>query len=70
MRKYVNNHLRFVRGFRIDFTNNLAKKRIKKNERKIKSNGNIQKFRICEVVLWSNKYNKHNNKAEYEYRKK
>ena len=45
LREYVDYHLRFLTDFRIDFTNNLAerelRKRIKKNKNKIKNSRRI-----------------------------
>ncbi len=47
LRENVDDHLRFLTDFRIDFTNNLAERRTKANKEKIKNSWLFPKFKIC-----------------------
>ena len=47
LRENIDDHLRFLTDFRIEFTNNLAERRIEVNKEKVKSSWNLQKFKIC-----------------------
>ena len=47
LRENVDDHLRFLTDFRIDFTNDLAERRIKANKEKIKNSRLFSKFKIC-----------------------
>ena len=47
LREDIDDHLRFLTDFRIDFTNNLAERRTKANKEKVKDSWMFPKFRIC-----------------------
>lgn len=47
LRENVDDHLRFLTDFRIDFTNNLAERRIKATKEKTKNSWMFPKFKIC-----------------------
>jgi len=47
LREYVDDHLRFLTDFRIDFTNNLAERRIKTDKEKAKNSWLFPKLKIC-----------------------
>lgn len=47
LRENVDNHLRFLTDFRIDFTNNLAERRITTNKEKAKNSWLLSKPKIC-----------------------
>ena len=47
LRECVDDHLRFLTDFRIDFTNNLAERRASSYKEKIKNSRNLSKFKIC-----------------------
>lgn len=44
LRKYVDDHLRFLTDFRIDFTNNLAERGLRKIKTKLKIAGGFRKL--------------------------
>ena len=47
LRENIDDHLRFLTDFRIDFTNNLAERRASSYKEKIKNSRNLSKFKIC-----------------------
>lgn len=47
LRENVDDHLRFLTDFRIDFTNNLAERRITTNKEKVKNSWLFPKSKIC-----------------------
>ena len=47
IREYVDDHLRFLRDFRIDFTNNLAERGLRKVKTKLKIGGGFRKLEFA-----------------------
>lgn len=47
LREYVDDHLRFLTDFRIDFTNNLAERGLRKIKTKLKIGGGFRNLRYC-----------------------
>lgn len=51
LRKYVNDHLRFLTDFRIDFTNNLAERGLRPAKTKIKVTGGFRNLRYAKCYF-------------------